>query len=104
MTQGVVDAVIDAVGEQHVVRLELEIGQLSGVAAESVRFCFDLVVTGTPLDGARLDIVELPGSAACGVCGTEFELRKLILLCECGSTEVLILTGLEFRVRSVEVE
>ena len=59
---------------------------------DALRFCFDLVTDGTPLQGAVLDIEEPPGSAACRRCGTTFALTDLILLCPCGSADVEVLT------------
>lgn len=103
ITQSVVDAVLDAVEEPRITRLQLEIGTLSGVVPDSVRFCFDLVAEGTPLEGAYLDIVEPTGRGRCRVCGAEFELPDPIVLCACGSADVAVLAGQELRVRSVEV-
>ncbi|MBX3207112.1 MAG: hydrogenase maturation nickel metallochaperone HypA [Labilithrix sp.] len=40
----------------HVVRLV--VGRRSGASPRALRFCFDVCVEGTPLEGAALDIVE----------------------------------------------
>ncbi|MGH4024630.1 MAG: hydrogenase maturation nickel metallochaperone HypA, partial [Pseudonocardiaceae bacterium] len=55
ITQSVVDAVSTRMGDAQVRRICLEIGKLSGVVADSVRFCFDLVTAGTILEGAALE-------------------------------------------------
>lgn len=104
LTQSIVDAVLETVGRQRVIELWLEIGTLSGVLPDAVRFCFDLVAQGTPLEQARLTIHEPLGRGACGGCGGEVALESLVLLCGCGSSDVTVLTGLEMRVTSVEVE
>ena len=85
----------------HAVRLE--VGKLSGVSAESLRFCFELAAAGTGIDGAVLDIIEPPGRARCLTCAQEFPLEDLILLCGCGSSDVRIMAGDELRIVSVEV-
>ncbi|MDR7303366.1 hydrogenase maturation nickel metallochaperone HypA/HybF [Haloactinomyces albus] len=103
ITQSIVEAVLDVVEEPRITRLQLEIGRLSGVVPDSVRFCFDLVAEGTALDGAQLDIVEPEGRGSCRRCGAEFEVPDLIVLCPCGSADVAVLEGRELRVRSVEV-
>ncbi|RCW40389.1 hydrogenase nickel incorporation protein HypA/HybF [Halopolyspora algeriensis] len=103
ITQSVVEAVLDAVAEPRITRLQLEIGKLSGVMPDSVRFCFDLVAQGTALEGACLDIVEPAGSGRCHACGIECELSDPIVLCSCGSADVTVLSGQRLRVRSVEV-
>ena len=41
----------------------LEIGALSGVETEAMRFCFDAVTRGSVADGAALEIVVVPGTA-----------------------------------------
>ena len=53
LTQSIVDAVLETVGRQRVIELWLEIGTLSGVLPDAVRFCFDLVAQGTPLAKSR---------------------------------------------------
>lgn len=104
ITQSVVDAVLDAVEEPKITRLELEVGKLSGVVCDSVRFCFELVAEGTALEGARLDIVEPPGRGTCRACGGELELDDPIALCDCGSADITVVAGRELRVKAVEVD
>ena len=53
ITQSVVDAVTERTGDAPVAGVRLRVGRLSGVVPDSVRFCFDLVTDGTPLEGAR---------------------------------------------------
>jgi hydrogenase nickel incorporation protein HypA/HybF len=103
ITQSVVEAVMDKTGDARISRVELEIGRLAGVVADSVAFCFELVTEGTPLAGARLDIVDIAGRGTCRDCGTEMTLMNLIVLCDCGSADVEVTEGQELRIRSVEV-
>ncbi len=103
ITESLVEAVCDSVGTQKVSRVTVEIGKLSGVVADSVLFCFDLCAQGTALEGARLEIVEIPGRAACRACNGEFEMEDAIGLCACGSADIDILNGRELKIREVEV-
>jgi len=103
ITQSVVDAIVSRLGDAPVSCVRLEIGRLSGVVPDSVRFCFDVLCTGTSLEGARLDIAEPPGRARCRDCGEEFTLDDFIVLCPCGSANASVLTGRELRIASVEV-
>lgn len=103
ITEAVVAQVCDRMNGARVVRVRLEIGRLSGVVPDAVRFCFDLVADGTSVEGAALEIVEAPGRARCRRCDTEFELDDLLGLCSCGSTEFQILAGEELRIKEVEV-
>jgi hydrogenase nickel incorporation protein HypA/HybF len=103
ITQSVVQAVYDRMGDVPVRRVCLEIGTLSGVATDSVRFCFDLVTAGTTLEGAALEIIQPTGKARCRDCGAEFALNDLLVLCECGSANRELLAGEELTIREVEV-
>jgi hydrogenase nickel incorporation protein HypA/HybF len=103
IVQSVVDAIGERLGEARVGRVTLEIGRLSGVVPDSVRFCFDLVAEGTTLDGARLEIVEPAGRARCRTCGADVELPDFVALCSCGSADLDVIAGDELRIREVEL-
>jgi hydrogenase nickel incorporation protein HypA/HybF len=101
ITQSVVEAVTERTGTTPVAVVRLRVGRLAGVVPDAVRFCFELVTAGTPLDGAALEIEQPEGSGRCRTCGAEFDLTDLILLCMCGSADVEVLTGRELAVASV---
>jgi hydrogenase nickel incorporation protein HypA/HybF len=103
ITQSIVDQVADATEGTRVTGVSLEIGRLSGVVADSVRFCFDLVTDGTALDGAILQIVDKPGKGHCLTCGRSFPLEDLIILCPCGSADVRVVDGRQLLIKSVQV-
>lgn len=104
ITEGVVAAVTERLPDARVTCVRLEIGALSGVVADSVRFCFDLVTEGTNLEGARLEISQPTARCSCRACGAEFEPDGPIVLCGCGSANVAVLAGDELTITSVEVE
>jgi hydrogenase nickel incorporation protein HypA/HybF len=86
-------------------RLELAIGQLSGVHADALRFAFDLVAPGTPVEGADLSIAQPRATCRCGSCGVEVEVDDLVLRCpECSSREIMIDGGRDLILQSIEVE
>jgi hydrogenase nickel incorporation protein HypA/HybF len=103
ITRNVVALCTERAGGGRVTRVRLTIGKLSGVLAESVRFCFDVVAKGTPLDGARLEIEEPPGLGRCADCGEEVPLAELFGRCRCGSTNVRVIAGSELLIREMEV-
>ncbi len=103
VTQSVIDAVCERMGDKPVCRVQLEIGRLSGVVADSVRFCFDLATEGTTLAGAALEIVEPSGQARCRDCSTEFTINDLLGMCRCGGWDLELLTGQQLTIREVEV-
>ncbi len=61
ITRNVVAIVSERAEGQRVTRVRLEIGRLTAVVPDSIRFCFDICAQGTPLEGAELEIVESPG-------------------------------------------
>ena len=103
ITQSVVTAVTQRLRDARVRRIRLEVGQLSGLVPDSVRFCFEMVAAGTTCEGAVLEIDEPPGRARCRTCGTPFETAEVLPLCPCGSADVEVQGGQELRIREVEV-
>jgi hydrogenase nickel incorporation protein HypA/HybF len=101
ITQGVVEAVTERTGSATVVSVRVRVGRLSGVVPDAMRFCFELVTAGTPLEGATLEIDRPEGRGSCRTCGAEFALPDPVLLCPCGSADVEVLTGRELAVASV---
>lgn len=103
ISEGIVESVCEAVPEGQVLAVTVEIGQLSGVVADAVRFCFDACTRGTRLEGARLDVIEVPGRGRCGSCERELDMAELVTQCPCGNPFLEILRGRELRIRTVEV-
>ena len=103
ITESVVATVSEHVGDAPVLSLTLEIGVLSGVVPDAVRFCFELCAVGTPCEGARLEIIDTPGRALCRDCGVVVELPDLIALCPCGSANLDITDGQQLRIRRLEL-
>ena len=103
ITESVIEAIIDRIRDTKVTRVLLEIGKLSGVVPDAVRFCFDIAADGTSLVGAVLDIIETPGRARCRECGARIEVDGPIALCHCGSANLEFISGTELRIKEVEV-
>jgi hydrogenase nickel incorporation protein HypA/HybF len=103
ITQGIVEMIVERTDSARVTAVYLRIGKVSGVVPEAVRFCFDLVAAGSPVEGARLEIDEPPGRARCRSCGCAFAVEGLVVLCPCGSADVEVVGGDELLVRAVEV-
>ena len=101
ITQSVVDAVTERTGSAPVAAVRVWVGRLAGVVPDAMRFCFELVTAGTPLEGAALEIEQPEGLGRCRDCGKEFLLPDLVLLCPCGSADVEVLAGRELAVASV---
>ena len=96
-------AVTERTGAAPVTCVRLRVGRLAGVVPDAMRFCFELVTAGTPLEGAVLEFEHPEGRGRCRSCGEDFVLADLILLCSCGSADVEVLAGRELAVASVVV-
>jgi hydrogenase nickel incorporation protein HypA/HybF len=103
IAESVVDTVTQRLPGATITLVHLEIGALSGVVADSIRFCFDLATEGTGLEGARLQISEHPAHCRCRDCGCEFAPDAPIMLCPCGSANVAVLSGEQLKILSVQV-
>jgi hydrogenase nickel incorporation protein HypA/HybF len=103
----IIESVLDAVTERlpgaKISCVRLEIGALSGVVADALRFSFELATEGTDLQGASLEITETPGVCRCRGCGAEFTPDGPVLLCPCGSADAEVLAGQDLKIASVKV-
>jgi len=85
-------------------RVCLEIGPLSGVEIEALKFGFDVVMRDTLADGARLEIIETAGTAWCMPCGQSVPIGQRFDACPlCGSHQLRVTGGDELRVKELEV-
>ena len=103
ITLDILDIVRERAGDRRGRRVVIEIGKLSAVLPDAVRFCFDLAAEGTPAEGAVLEILEPPGRARCRACGNEVVLERPFGRCSCGSTDLEWISGEELKVREMEV-
>ncbi|MEO5372848.1 MAG: hydrogenase maturation nickel metallochaperone HypA [Alphaproteobacteria bacterium] len=83
----------------------LDIGALSQVEPEAVRFCFDAASRGTIAEGATLVILEPPGEAWCMDCSKTVVVSRRGDACpDCGGFKLNVTGGTDLRVREMEVE
>jgi len=91
-------------GNVRVEKVNLKIGKLAAVVPASLRFCFEVAVKDTPLDGATLAITELPVVARCKDCDTQWTISGPAFTCEnCHSGALEILSGRELDIESIEI-
>jgi hydrogenase nickel incorporation protein HypA/HybF len=103
ITQEIVALVSERTQGARVRRVVLEVGKLTAVLPDAVRFCFDLCCQGTGLEGAELEIREIPGRARCRACAAEVVLERPFGQCVCGGTDLEWLSGEELTIKEVEV-
>ena len=103
LCQGIIEEVSARVVDAKVLKVVVEVGKFAMVLPEALRFSFDLCAEGTVLEGAALEIRELPGKGRCLDCQKEILLERPFDSCSCGSAALLRLSGDELRIVEVEV-
>ena len=108
LCEGVLQVLQKEAQTQHFVRVKkvwLEIGELSSVEVEAMRFCFDAVMQGSLADGAALEIVRAPGQAWCMQCAETVNVKQRFDECpHCGSYQLQVTSGDEMKIKELEVE
>jgi hydrogenase nickel incorporation protein HypA/HybF len=103
IARSLIDTVTARLPGATVTGISVEVGSLSGIVPDSLRYGFEAAAAGTPLAGASLDITECQARCRCETCGRQFQPSDLIPICPCGSAEVTVLSGEELRITSVQV-
>jgi hydrogenase nickel incorporation protein HypA/HybF len=90
---------------RQVTKVYLKVGYLRQVVPSALAFGFELVAQGTPVEGAELEMEEVPATGLCRACGEESRLEQFPLQCAaCGGFDLQILEGEELYVESLELE
>lgn len=91
---------------QKVLSLCLQLGPLSGVVEDALRFSFDLATQDTPLAGCRLDIENVPVTLYCHPCERLFQPAELArLVCpDCQKASSDLRSGRELLIVALEVD
>ena len=80
----------------------IEIGDLSGVEADTFKSALEMIVKDTILEHAELQLIRTSGKGKCNSCDREFEMKNRLdvcPLCSCFPSEIS--GGQEFRVLSI---
>ena len=88
-----------------VTKVTVRTGHLRQVVPSALEFAFELVAVGTELEGAELEIENVPAAGVCRDCGVESELDGFPLRCtSCGGLNLELIRGEELLVDSLELE
>lgn len=108
LAEGILQLIEDAARDQGFTSVRmvcLEIGQMSSVEPDALRFCFDAVTRDSIAAGAALEIVDTPGQGWCMQCSATVPMQALYDPCpHCGSYQVQATGGTEMRVKELEVD
>lgn len=85
-------------------RVVLEVGALSGVEVDALRFGFDVAMRGGVAEAATLEIVTTPATAWCFPCGAAVSVSRRLDPCpRCGSHQLQVSGGDALRILELEV-
>ncbi len=107
LAEGIRDIVLEQArvhGFAGVTVLRLEIGRFAGVEKDALAFAFDVVMRDSPAEGARLEMIDLPGQAFCHDCGQTVRIDDRLDPCPlCGGGTLFPQGGTEMRIKNMEV-
>jgi hydrogenase nickel incorporation protein HypA/HybF len=108
LVEDIVKKVLESAAQNHAVKVtkvNLVVGELSGLAESSVRLYFESLSKGTIAEQAKLVITPLPAKLQCKYCGFLFVRKKGEFDCpQCGKPAVPTEIGKEFYIKDIEVE
>jgi len=108
ITKSMLDLVLEQAekaGAKEVEKINLVIGEMTGVVGRCVQFYFDFLSKGTAAEGAALAFKVIPTTAKCLSCHKDFKLGEFDWTCpHCRSNNIEIVGGKELFVESIEVE
>jgi len=95
--------------ERRSVRIDavhLELGALSGVVKEALLFSYEVACDGTPLEGSRLVVKDVPIEVYCPVCKVPKALASMQWFCcpDCGTQTPEVIHGKELVITALELK
>jgi hydrogenase nickel incorporation protein HypA/HybF len=108
ITESLLSIALEKAGEANAARItkiNMVIGELSGVVGECVQFYFDFLSKDTIAGGAKLEFETVPTKVRCQKCAEVFSPADGDWSCpKCRETGIEIITGRECYMESIEVE
>jgi hydrogenase nickel incorporation protein HypA/HybF len=103
------DAVLEIAREhargRRVTSVAVRVGRLRQVVPEALEFSFEVLAAGTNVEGAALEIEQVPVRVECSRCGGASGAEEFPLACErCGNLDVAVVAGDELYVEALELE
>lgn len=108
----IAESILDAVRKEIALhagtvpmRVGIKIGSMAAIDSESLKFCFDAVVSGTEWAGLKLDTNVIPASRICNNCRNVFVVEDYNSICPaCSSSATTPDGGDELDLEYLEVE
>jgi hydrogenase nickel incorporation protein HypA/HybF len=104
-------AVSEENGSARVTKVGVRIGEISGVEPDALRFGFEVLCKGTPMEAVVLEIEVCKRRLRCPHCSTEFEPETVdgmavsTMICpDCAGDDSVCVAGTELDVMFIELE
>jgi hydrogenase nickel incorporation protein HypA/HybF len=109
IAQSILEQVSEITESQRLGRVQtihLRVGALRAVVPECLTLGFEAVSRGTPLEGAQIEVAEVPVTLECHSCGQAASPASGVAwICPaCGSPDVEVAAGKELVLESLDVE
>ena len=109
---GIANSILDGVRSESerrngakVVKVGVRVGELAAVDPESLRFCFEVLVAGSPFEPLALDLEVSPRRRRCLTCSEVFAAAEAQMPCPtCGSGVSEFAGGDELEFAFMEIE
>jgi hydrogenase nickel incorporation protein HypA/HybF len=108
IAQNIIEIVKDYVPEKDykdVKSIMLKIGEMSGIVADSLEFCFEAIKIDTPLSNSKLVIEKIPFMLFCNKCKSETSNTFGVRICDkCGETDTYVVSGTDMKITEIELD
>jgi hydrogenase nickel incorporation protein HypA/HybF len=90
---------------EHISKVGVKIGELSGVGRDALQFGFDVLVKDSDLEPLVLDVELIPRVQRCPKCAYEFRMEEFDPRCPlCGEFATECISGEELDIAFMEVD
>jgi len=109
IAQGILDTAVKSLPSEKakITKVTLKVGPLTSIEPESLDYYFQELARGTPMQGAKLELIQVPAQIICKNCGNTDvygEKHPIKITCDkCGGQNELK-GGAEFYLDSMEIE
>ena len=99
------ESIPDSLKETPVEFVNINVGKLSAVIPDNLKFCFSVVAKDTQFEGAELNITELPVVAVCLNCNNRWTVDNPVFSCpNCSGGKLDLVSGQELDIVSIELK
>ncbi len=105
LSSAIVATVVKHAAGRQVSLVSLRVGQLRQVVPDTLEFYFGFVARDSVCEGATLEQELVEARLRCNPCAKEWGIDIPAFRCPaCGGSDVVVASGNEFEVQSIEVE